>query len=461
MGKILYTIMLLSLLAGFLFCIAGVQNSEADGFIYINADGSISPPTAPISTFDSITYTFANNIVGDSIIVQRDNIVLDGDGYTLWGGSGDGIYLYGDYVTKSGRINVTIRNANIVGFNLGIHLYYSLNCTVSQNNVANNAWGGIFLDNSSGSTVSNDEVTNNGNLGIGLYYSCGNAVFGNNATSNGDGVYLENSLSNTVSGNDITNNTRYGVELYSSSDNNNVTENEIANNNDNGIYLLDSSGNRLSGNNIINNLDGIVLDSSSYNTITGNNVTDDGWGIVLRNYSDNNTITENQVTANSNCGISLDYSSINTISQNNIADNYIGLDLYSSSSDTITGNSITSNDEGMHVAYSSGSTIYHNNFIDNYHAGYIDQVYSIGSVNMWNDSYPSGGNYWSDYTGIDYRSGPYQHDFGWDGIGDTPYVIDADNADNYPLMLPYGSTPPPPQQDAPETTCSYHFPCVC
>jgi len=52
-----------------------------------------------------------------------------------------------------------------------------------------------------------------------------------------------------------------------------------------------------------------------------------------------------------------------------------------------------------------------------------------------------GGNYWSDYTGVDLYSGPYQNETGSDGIGDTPYPILGDtnenDYDNYPLISPF------------------------
>jgi hypothetical protein len=56
------------------------------------------------------------------------------------------------------------------------------------------------------------------------------------------------------------------------------------------------------------------------------------------------------------------------------------------------------------------------------------------SKNIWDDSYPSGGNYWSDYNGPDQYGGPYQNESGSDGIGDIPYIIDGANEDRYPLM---------------------------
>jgi hypothetical protein len=65
-------------------------------------------------------------------------------------------------------------------------------------------------------------------------------------------------------------------------------------------------------------------------------------------------------------------------------------------------------------------------------------VSSVGFANVWDDGYPSGGNYWSDYNGTDLYSGPYQNQTGSDRIGDTPYVADANNTDRYPLMAAYG-----------------------
>jgi len=46
------------------------------------------------------------------------------------------------------------------------------------------------------------------------------------------------------------------------------------------------------------------------------------------------------------------------------------------------------------------------------------------------DGYPSGGNYWSNYTGVDTNG---------DAIGDTFHVTDANNTDRYPLMAPFST----------------------
>jgi hypothetical protein len=54
----------------------------------------------------------------------------------------------------------------------------------------------------------------------------------------------------------------------------------------------------------------------------------------------------------------------------------------------------------------------------------------------WNHTYPIGGNYWSNVTGVDLKSGEDQNLIGSDGIIDTPYDLYTNNTDKYPLADP-------------------------
>ena len=291
--------------------------------VYINSDGSVSPYNAPISSVDNVTYTFIGDIsypAYSGVVVERNNIVIDGAGYTL---NGSGQYTGEAGFSLTGIDHVTIKNTTITNFTFGIEFDSSSNNTVSGNNVIANH-NGVGLVTSSNNTISGNSITSNPDDDIGLVTSSSNTVSGNNITNSGDGIDLDSSSNNCVSGNSITNNA-------------------------NGILLASSSSNTVSGNNITNNEDGV--------------------GLVT----------------------SLDSTSPQT---------------------------------------SSGNIIYHNNFVNNtaQASTYMDLP------NVWDNGYPSGGNYWSDYNGTDLYSGPYQNVTGSDGIGDKPYVIYANNTDDYPLM---------------------------
>jgi parallel beta-helix repeat protein len=126
------------------------------------------------------------------------------------------------------------------------------------------------------------------------------------------------------------------------------------------------------------------------------------------------------------------------VSGNNVtANSSVGIFLEGSSGNVLSGNKVTANVYGIFLDGSSNNTFYHNNFIRIGNAAHAKQVYQFGSSNTWDNGYPSGGNYWSDYTGVDEKSGSYQNLTGSDGIGDTPYIIDANNIDRYPLMGPF------------------------
>ena len=177
---------------------------------------------------------------------------------------------------------------------------------------------------------------------------------------------------------------------------------------------------------------GVWLTSSSNNIIIGNNVTgNNGDGIRIETYSSSNCISENNVTANF-VNINLVNANYNNVSKNRIASsstNGYGIVSSWSNYNNVFENDIVGNANGIRLYSSSNHNIYHNNFKSN-----GNQVYIYSSVNVWDNGYPSGGNYFSSYGGIDVYSGPYQNETGIDGIGDTAYVFDANNRDNYPLM---------------------------
>jgi len=92
----------------------------------------------------------------------------------------------------------------------------------------------------------------------------------------------------------------------------------------------------------------------------------------------------------------LDSSFNNVLSGNNVtANNVIGTYLVSSSNNTLSGNNVANNWYGIWLVSASSNSIFHNN---------LQQVYTPNSSNVWDDGYPSGGNYWSDYTGVDVKS---------------------------------------------------------
>jgi hypothetical protein len=96
-------------------------------------------------------------------------------------------------------------------------------------------------------------------------------------------------------------------------------------------------------------------------------------------------------------------------------------------------NDIKSNNFGVKLgAFCKNNKFFHNNFIDN-----IYQACASDDANLWDSSYPYGGNYWNDYVGVDEKSGVNQDQAEGDGIGDDPYVINQNNVDRYPLITSF------------------------
>lgn len=154
----------------------------------------------------------------------------------------------------------------------------------------------------------------------------------------------------------------------------------------------------------------------------------------------NNSIASNYLTGNKN-GLSIHFSVSNNVYWNNISNNNQGISLSGPSGNNIYRNNISNNQNGLYLDWADNNTIYNNNFIDNTRHVY-DTTQNVfpwlapSSNHNWNQIYPIGGNYWSNFTGADIKSGKNQNLTGSDGIIDTPYNLYVNNTDGYPLNDP-------------------------
>jgi hypothetical protein len=202
-----------------------------------------------------------------------------------------------------------------------------------------------------------------------------------------------------------------------------------------GIALGASSSNSvLYGNKLTNNCFGIEINGASNITIIGNSIANCSYGIELDTFSKYNNVIGNRMI-NAVKGLLLIDASYNIIRKNKVINSWAGILLHSdgfgpSSNNTICENSVINSNVGIWIG-GLNNLIFHNDFINNTNQAWVS------GVNIFDNGYPSGGNYWSEYKSTDEKSGPNQDQPGSDSIWDTPYIINQDNKDHYPFVNPY------------------------
>jgi len=371
-----------------------------------------------VDLYDSDSNTFSSNTI--------HFVSLYGSSYNIFDQNN---LPQGIAIRSSSNYNQITGN-NIIDFN-----------ELNETNVMSS--GSITLFSCEGNTVSSNTIVNSG--GIFLDTSSNNVLRNNAVSGTGIGFEVSGSPQPKLSSfiNDIDDsNTINGKKVYYLINKSDLSINPSTYPNIGYLALVNCT--RMIVENTHFNTQGILLAWTTDSQITNNDISNNyGDGVIL-NYASNNKITKNNINANSGAGIRLSHSNHNHVSGNHITRNQMGIYLLLSASNTITENNIADQDIGINFYTSSSNLIYHNNFVNN--TKQVDDAswghpqfpgVPLPSENIWDNDYPIGGNYWSNYTNLY----PDAEELDGSGIWETPYIIDENNQDRYPLLNPVAIPP--------------------
>jgi hypothetical protein len=253
-------------------------SAQSYNTVYIKPDGSIEPTTVPIQRTGN-TYTFTADINNYFLVIQRDNIIVDGANFTFQKGTGVSPVTFGINITD--RSNVTLKNLKINQFAYSIGVVNSSNITIKDSSIVHGGGYGIGITNSSNNEIIRNTVSSlirpiaiaPGQLGVAISgeTSVNNTISWNTVTGEFVGISGVNGLNHsTISWNNVSIcETGIDVGSYCEVFGNNVF--------DTVMYVSDKLGD------VPNSGTGIGADS--HNLMYGNNFTGNGVGLSLE--SDN------------------------------------------------------------------------------------------------------------------------------------------------------------------------------
>jgi hypothetical protein len=250
-------------------------------------------------------------------------------------------------------------------------------------------------------------------------------------TSDGGGISIIGNATEII-GNII------GMSITATGDRAKIMENKMESIN------LNGSNQTIMQNTITGTATFLISCVGSNNNIALNNVTGNGGGVYAK--GSRNVIHGNIVTAESGEGGLEIEGDRNTIANNSLV-NFVSVGGASNIvfGNTIPGNlAVVGNNNvffsnylqglvlGNNVQDASNNTFYHNNFnfVENEALPAGEKTFTVWAGVKGDNFLDNGreGNFWSDYGGIDWNL---------DGIGDTPYVIDAKDTRNYHYMADF------------------------
>src|SRR6266567_4325053 len=381
------------------------------------------------------------------IIINGDSGFTSSNGVTGGSGTSSDPYVIDNWYINGGgwQNGIDIRNTDAFFVIQNVYLHSIPNSYNSPVGVAfSNVTNGVLID-------SRIEGFQEGisNSPSGVFITSSNLyISGNSVTGSGTAIFLRAPTNVEVSANYVSSDPNspsnglkvlYGYNVW-------VEQNTFLNLGT-AIGFFRSTSFLISENQVQGSgQTGISIDSSNDFQVTYNQVSDTsgtgdggpGVGVRVSNSGGDGLVVSNNTIMRNDVGISIESSRDVYVSGNTIGGNGVGVIapgpyMTQSGDIAIVQNEISNNGKGVILHFTFDSVVYHNNFDNNY----VQAIDTNSTSNSWDNGYPSGGNFWSDYGGVDNCSGPNQDMCpSPDGIGDTPYVF-RDNQDNYPLMNPY------------------------
>ena len=189
---------------------------------------------------------------------------------------------------------------------------------------------------------------------------------------------------------------------------------------------------------------GITLNNTANSTVINFSVIGGQYGINV--YGTLNVVSDNSISSVNNEIYSLDKptggialtGTSNSILRNSLQGNLVGVNFFGGSPlncsyNLIVGNTFTDCSTAILLYDSPNNTLYHNRFFNNektvYDSGLANYPQTV-SLNIWDNGYPSGGNYWGDYV----AKYPNAKTIDNSGLGDTAYLVETQNEDRYPII---------------------------
>jgi parallel beta-helix repeat protein len=224
-------------------------------------------------------------------------------------------------------------------------------------------------------------------------------IIGNKILNSEEGIWVETGNNVVLKNNEISGSYNFAIHVYPQGRNvliseNNIIGNGLAKFSGGGVYLWGATNTTIAYNSFSANLYSMDLYFCGPTYIYGNNITDNQYGILF-----------NEACHNA----------------------------------TVTGNNIVGNDVGVYlplfpiggISVEPGSMFYRNNLVNNSEQARVEKPANAtygSEIVAWDNG--KQGNYWSDYL----TKYPNASEMPTSGIGDTPFVIDENNIDRYPLI---------------------------